>query len=49
MYLHDDLMLYLYGLKSAEEIDHPWHCIGAGESWEDAPGGRSNGVRAFPI
>ena len=46
MYLHDDLMLYMYGLKSAEELDsRNWHCIGAGESWEDATGGRSNGIQ----
>merc|ERR1719486_1798420 len=41
MFIHDDLMLYMYGLKSADEIDHPWHCIGAGESWEGAPGNRN--------
>jgi len=45
LYMHDDLMLYLYGLKSADEITNTYYCIGAGQGWESAPGGATNGVR----
>ena len=45
IYVHDDLMLYLYGLKGAEAVPITYHCIGAGPEWEGVPGGRPNGVR----
>jgi hypothetical protein len=44
MYIHDDLMLYMYGLKTADEVRTTYHCIGAGPEWENTPGGRPNGV-----
>jgi len=47
MYLHDRLLLYLYGLVSDEEVTDSFHCIGAGFEWENDPSGRGsdNGVQ----
>ena len=51
MYLHDELMLYMYGLMTADEVrtnakgaERRWFCMVAGPEWEDEPLGPSNGI-----
>ena len=55
IYLHDELMLYMYGLMSADEVRtkssangaqvvRKWYCLVAGPEWINGTKGSANGI-----